>query len=122
MHKFTYLDVMIRAARENDGALLDQLATHLADCEEAKTILRAKGYGDTGMSVAATGMVPMPALHEKALGGHAVLLVGYDDAAQRFLVMNSWGTSWGMQGFFTIPYAYVTSRLASDFWAIKVIQ
>ena len=39
--------------------------------------------------VAKTGVVPMPAGTEKTLGGHAVLAVGYDDASQRFTVMNS---------------------------------
>ncbi len=37
-------------------------------------------------------------------GGHAVLLVGYDDAQQAFLVKNSWGTDWGMSGYFWIAY------------------
>lgn len=74
-------------------------------------------------AVAQSGVVPMPAAHEGVLGGHAVLCVGYDDATQRFLVMNSWGTGWGQAGYFTIPYAYLTNpRLASDFWTIEVVQ
>ena len=66
--------------------------------------------------VAKTGVVPMPAHTEKVLGGHAVTAVGYDDAQQRFIVRNSWGTGWGMKGYFTMPYAYLTdSKLADDF-------
>jgi C1A family cysteine protease len=56
--------------------------------------------------VAKSVVVPMPAKSEKLLGGHAILAVGYNDAEQRFIVRNSWGTSWGMQGYFTIPYAH----------------
>ncbi|QUQ69684.1 C1 family peptidase [Kutzneria sp. CA-103260] len=72
--------------------------------------------------VADSGVVPMPGPSEQLLGGHAVLAVGYDDASQRFLVRNSWGTSWGQQGHFTMPYAYLTERsLSSDFWTIRVV-
>jgi C1A family cysteine protease len=70
--------------------------------------------------VAKTGVVPMPKAKEKVLGGHAVLAVGYNDAQKRFLVRNSWGTGWGMKGYFTIPYDYVADRnLADDFWTIR---
>ena len=73
--------------------------------------------------VAKTGVVPMPATGESVLGGHAVLAVGYDDGQQRFIVRNSWGTGWGMHGYFTMPYAYLTDRgLASDFWTIRLIK
>jgi C1A family cysteine protease len=41
------------------------------------------------------------------LGGHAVLLVGYDDKEQCFICKNSWGTDWGEQGFFRIAYSEV---------------
>jgi C1A family cysteine protease len=71
--------------------------------------------------VARTGVVPMPAAAEKVLGGHAVLAVGYDDAAQRFIVRNSWGRRWGIAGYFTMPYAYLADdNLAADFWTIRV--
>jgi C1A family cysteine protease len=73
-------------------------------------------------SVAKTGIVPYPASGEKVLGGHAVLAVGYDDPSQRFIVRNSWGSGWGMKGYFTIPYSYLTSsNLADDFWTIRMV-
>jgi C1A family cysteine protease len=69
--------------------------------------------------VTATGVVPMPNNNESLLGGHAVCAVGYNDATQRFLIRNSWGTNWGMQGYFTMPYEYLTDRnLSDDFWTI----
>jgi C1A family cysteine protease len=73
-------------------------------------------------AVARTGKAPMPAKSEKLLGGHAVLVAGYDDAAKRFLVRNSWGTTWAMAGYFTIPYDYYTnSNLADDLWTVRTV-
>ena len=72
--------------------------------------------------VAKTGVVPMPAANEKVLGGHAVMVVGYDDSSQRFVVRNSWGPGWGMGGYFTIPYAYLTdANLSDDFWTVRMV-
>ena len=74
-------------------------------------------------AVAKTGKVPMPGPSESLLGGHAVLAVGYDDKSRRFVVRNSWGTTWGQKGYFTIPYDYLTdSDLASDFWTIRQVE
>jgi C1A family cysteine protease len=46
------------------------------------------------------------------LGAHAVLVVGYNDVNQCFIVKNSWGTGWGESGYFQIAYTEVggTSR------------
>jgi C1A family cysteine protease len=73
--------------------------------------------------VASTGMVPMPSPTDSPIGGHAVLAVGYDDIAQRFLVRNSWGQEWGLQGYFKMPYAYLLDEnLASDLWVVQTIS
>ena len=68
-------------------------------------------------AVAKDGIVPMPEPDESCLGGHAVCVVGYDMAKQTFLIRNSWGTDWGMAGYFTLPFEYV-SQLADDAWVI----
>lgn len=74
-------------------------------------------------AVAKTGKVPMPKPAEKNLGGHAIMAVGYDDSQKRFIIRNSWGADWGMKGYFTLPYGYVTNpNLADDFWTIKSVK
>jgi C1A family cysteine protease len=73
--------------------------------------------------VAQTGVLNLPTSSEQVEGGHAVLAVGYDDAAQRFIIRNSWGPGWGLKGYFTMPYAYLLSpKLSSDFWTIRVVE
>lgn len=38
------------------------------------------------------------------VGGHAMVVVGYDDKINAFKVMNSWGKGWGESGFGWISY------------------
>jgi C1A family cysteine protease len=71
--------------------------------------------------VATTAHLPMPAQGEKSIGGHEVLMVGYDDATQLFKIRNSWGPGWGLDGYFFMPYAYASdTNLASDFRSAKL--
>jgi len=73
-------------------------------------------------AVAKSGHAPMPAPNEASIGGHAVMGVGYDDSKQWFIVRNSWGPGWGLKGYFTLPYAYLTDpNLADDFWTIRLV-
>ena len=69
--------------------------------------------------VAQTGIVPMPHPGEQMMGGHAVLAVGYDQPAQRLLVRNSWGSTWGLHGYFWLPFGYITPRLSNDYWTVR---
>lgn len=56
-------------------------------------------------------------------GGHAVLMVGYDDALNAFIVRNSWGSAWGEDGYFWMPYEYAFSpSFADDFWVLKEVE
>ncbi len=77
-----------------------------------------------GQKVAKTGHAPMPnPSSERLLGGHCVMVVGYDDGNQWFICRNSWGTKWGMAGYFTMPYPYLLDpNLSDDFWTIKIVN
>ena len=73
--------------------------------------------------VTRTGKMPMPGRREHVIGGHAVLAVGYDDRQNRFRARNSWGTGWGLEGYFTMPYAYlIDDNLSDDFWKIELVS
>ncbi|HSX02249.1 MAG TPA: C1 family peptidase [Candidatus Saccharimonadia bacterium] len=70
-----------------------------------------------------TGVIPVPKPNEELLGGHAILVVGYDMAAGYFICRNSWGKRWGDAGYFYLPLAYLTDReLTSDLWTIKLVE
>lgn len=74
-------------------------------------------------AVANTGAVPMPKPNESVLGGHCVVAVGYDDSNSRFIIRNSWSDSWGMAGYCTMPYQYLTNAdLSDDFWTLRMVN
>lgn len=55
-----------------------------------------------------------PVLEEKVTKGskefdHAVCLCGYDDSRGAWLIKNSWGTSWGDNGYAWMTYGYESS-------------
>ena len=73
-------------------------------------------------AVAQTGVVPVPALSEQPLGGHALLCVGYLSSGQ-WVIRNSWGADWGLKGFCLLPKEYLlNSDLAGDFWALNTVR
>ena len=72
-------------------------------------------------SVAETGLMPLPKSNEKVLGGHAVLMVGFDDSKEAFIVRNSWGSEWGDGGYFYMPYEFVNDQNCSDFWIMESV-
>ena len=68
------------------------------------------------------GMVPMPKKTEQLLGGHALSVVGYNDD-YGFLVRNSWGTEWGLEGYCYMPYEYLcNTNLVNDLWTIRRVM
>lgn len=48
-------------------------------------------------------------------GGHALCVVGYDDSIGALKIINSWGTSWGLNGYGWISYNLVSSLQTSGF-------
>lgn len=74
-------------------------------------------------TVARTGIMPYPDVNkERLLGGHAVLLVGYNKHNNTFIARNSWGTNWGDKGYFYMPFQVIqNTRMSNDFWVIKSI-
>lgn len=73
---------------------------------------------------ASTGIIRVPARNESPLGGHAVLLTGYQDnptwkGGGYFIVRNSWGSDWGLKGYFKVSFQYMKSGYIFDFWTAR---
>ncbi len=50
-----------------------------------------------------------------ANGGHAMVLVGYDESKQAFKLINSWGEKWGDDGFGWISYRALQARIRNAY-------
>ncbi|GHM99771.1 peptidase C1 [Cytophagales bacterium WSM2-2] len=76
-----------------------------------------------GDEVARTGKLNLPKKGEVQTGGHAVMAVGYNSTSKRFIVRNSWGSAWGLKGYFTMPFEYLLNEnLSDDFWTIRLVE
>lgn len=104
--------------------LVDSASGYASTLNNIKTALGVTGlpvvFGTPVYSsifnVGSDGMIPLPS--GASVGGHCMLIVGYSDAKGALLVLNSWGTGWGMSGFGWLPYPYVLQGLVTDCWVI----
>jgi C1A family cysteine protease len=70
------------------------------------------------------GLVAYPHPGSQSRGGHANVVVGYDDNLMigpdqgALLIRNSWGTGWANAGYGWLSYKYVTQGLANDWWSL----
>lgn len=133
-------DVAAFANMPNDAAYTAALKTIIKDYQQLannninqlKAALVKDGAFALGFTVyesfmseqvAKTGIMPMPHRHEAVAGGHAVVAVGYDDSKQMFIVRNSWGTTWGQDGYFDFPYQYmINTRLTNDCYNVDLVS
>lgn len=70
--------------------------------------------------------IPLPPPHDTIEGYHTVVAVGYNDKDNGgkgyFYCRNSWGESVQENGYFYIPYDYLTnSNLSADFWTLRTL-
>lgn len=75
-----------------------------------------------GAEIAENGILTMPGPNDTQDGGHAVLAVGYNDETQQLIIRNSWGTDWGIKGYFYMPYAYAENPdYVFEMWSVQKV-
>ena len=69
-----------------------------------------------------TGEIPTPDKKtDVIMGGHCLLIVGYDDDKREFKIQNSWGRIWGDKGYGYMSYDYILDNdLCGDFWSFTL--
>jgi C1A family cysteine protease len=87
----------------------------------------------TYLSATKNGELAFPNQTDHYVGTHAMAAVGYDDDIKithpgdttgtstttgAFLVRNSYGADWGLGGYAWLPYEYLLSGLATDWWSM----
>jgi C1A family cysteine protease len=117
--------------------------SHGSETPTAEVLLSVKKYLDAGIPSMfgfwgfesfedsdSPGNIPYPCKGESTQWGHAVVAVGFDDSRiitnlscktetkGALLIRNSWGKSWGEDGYGWLPYEYVLNGLALDFWSL----
>jgi hypothetical protein len=93
----------IKSALANDGPVVAGIEVY----QEAMSPQTAKN-----------GVFQLPKKGSQVVGGHAVVLVAYDDQKKQFKFANDWGTGWGDKGYGYLPEQYVKEH-STDCWSFK---
>ena len=68
-----------------------------------------------------TGDHHHPSSGEKLIGGHAILIIGYDNDTKLYIFQNSRGVEWGNRGYGTLPYSVAHDpNLLTSLWTIEI--
>lgn len=107
------------------GNCLDQTLIHMKTCLNSNHpfVFAFDIYSNFHDSNFKNGIMLMPTPSSTQIGRHAVVAVGYDDALNTILCRNSWGSKWGMEGYFWMPYEFIMNpKYAREFYFVENIN
>lgn len=117
-------DVACNATCSNPSRMKVKISSFSTPSRSARNIEAVKaalmkGPVVTTLDVYADFMAYGGGIYKKSsndyLGGHAVSIVGYNDAERAWIIRNSWGATWGEQGFGRVSYDDI-SGIGDETW------
>lgn len=118
-----YRETALHTRLVNAEALAHDLGTLLSTLASGYPVAFGAEVYESFETVDTGGVVPLPSSDERELGGHAMLVVGYDRPAGYFLVRNSWGESFGTHGHVWMPFDYLLdATLCGELFALRAVR
>ena len=100
-------------------ASISELKAHLVAGDAF--VLAFPAYADFFESTCEDLLIGEPEAGEMYSGGHAVLVVGYDDFIGGFRILNSYGRDWMCDGFAYLSYSFV-QHYAWEAWTMEDVE
>ena len=117
------LQLLVTAAKHRAGSyyrISSKGSDRVEECIKALNAGYAIAYGTdvdkTWRTYRGSGTSKPLTVADTRLGGHATLIVGY--TGSKFIGQNSWGTGWGLSGFYEATPELIASRRSRDFWVV----
>ncbi len=104
-----YLEDVERIVFDEQASLADQVAAMKKAITASPLLVRLTVWSDL-FSYGGDVYVNADDDPETALGFHALILIGWDDARQAWLVRNSWGPDWGNDGYLWLGWGAAESH------------
>lgn len=101
-----YYPYSARNSRCSPRAGWDDHTWEIDDYDRVDPVLRENDINEIKRTIVCKGPVA------SCGGGHCVLIIGWDESTDEWIIKNSWGTGYGTNGFGRIPY--------NDPWAESV--
>lgn len=99
---------------------IETLKTYLANGQPF--VIAVPIYSSLRLITASDPVVPVPQAGETYYGGHALYVIGYDDAMGGFQVVNSWGPFWGDNGYGYLSYEFVSQYAWEAWYAVDHVE
>lgn len=103
-------------AKENRTLVYQRINT----VDECRIVLASGNVVSAGFLIddswfnAINGIISIPS-NQSITNSHAILLCGYNDKKRLFTFQNSWGVSWGDDGYGYLPYEYFPDRFREGY-------